>query len=64
MEFYEVKCWPFTSLLIVLNRNLFPAEKPESLQCLTDFYAKLLIQKPFAMMVMVRSYCKVYLDAN
>lgn len=48
MEFYKVKCWPFTSLLIFLNRNLFPAEKSsESLQCLIDFHAKLLIQKAF-----------------
>lgn len=65
MEFYKVKCWPLTSILIFLNRNLFPAEKSsESLQCLIDFHAKLLIQKPFPMMVMVRSYCKVYLEAN
>lgn len=65
MEFNKVKCWPFTSLLIFLNRNLFPSEKSsESLQCLIDFHAKLLIQKLFATMAMVRSLCKVYLDAN
>ena len=67
MEFYKVKCWPFTGLiiLIVLNRNLFPAEKSsESLQCLIDLHADLLIRKPFAMMVTVRSYCKAYSDVN
>lgn len=49
-----MKCWPFTSLinLIVLNRNLLPAEKSsESLQCLVDLHANLLMWKSFAMMV-------------
>lgn len=61
MEFYKVKCWPLTSLiiLIVLKRNLFPAEKSlEALQCFTDLHANLLIWKPFATTARVRSYCR------
>lgn len=61
MEFYKVKCWPFTSfiILIVPNRNLFPAEKLlEPLQYLLALHTNLLTWKPFSMTARVRSYCK------